>query len=844
MGVARPPLLLVVAGGMLAGDLAGGIEVAPVAALAALASAMLLILLPWRRARQLRTTVALALAAFGLACAAADKVYNPGLPPDHVARLPLPARARVSGTLIAAPERRGATERFHLEVDEIDSGDGGVGASGVVLVYVRETQRDWRAGDRLRASVPLRRPRNFGNPGEFDFAGYLARRGVYVTAFAADDSAFEALGGVSPPVGAALHRWRRGLRRLFSEALSAETASVLRALIIGDAAGLPEDLQQAFGRSGVRHVLTISGLHVSMVAAAGYGAIRWLLARSSWLLLAANVPKLAAALSIVPVVVYAGLAGGSLPTTRAVAMGLVFLGAAVVDRRRHLLVGLGLAAVIVMAGAPGSSREISFQLSFAAVLGLVLALDRFWPWWLAAEERRLVRLRGGGVKLWRYVAVYCAVSCGALAATLPLTAFHFNQVSLMALLANAVVVPLLGTAAVALGLVAAVVYLFLPALATLFVWLAGIAVYLGVEAVRFFAALPYAMVRVVTPTEVELVLVYGALLAAVCLRGRRRVAALALVALCVCVDVVWWYGERLHPNELRITFLSVGQGDSAVVELPGGEVMVVDGGGQGGGTFDVGERVVAPFLWSRRIASIDRLVVTHPQYDHYGGLGYLAENFAPREFWSSGALSTSVSYAKLLASVRRNGIGEREVRSGERLRVGGASVRVDFPPAESEGFGVNDRSLVLSLFYGGVRILLTGDIEALAEGLLVRTAPGLCSAVVKVPHHGSASSSTPSFVRAVRPRLAVVSAGYDNRYGFPSARVLGRYAAQSSAILRTDLDGAVEIRVDSSGSLRARARASREWLTLGGFAECSPEANPRNQIDTHVDSGISEKGDA
>jgi competence protein ComEC len=284
--------------------------------------------------------------------------------------------------------------------------------------------------------------------------------------------------------------------------------------------------------------------------------------------------------------------------------------------------------------------------------------------------------------------VYFAVSSAALAATTPLTAFHFNQISLMALVSNAVVVPLLGSAAVALGLIAAVAHAVLPALAVGCVWLAGVFIYIGVAAVRVFAAIPYASVFVVTPTKIEIALMYGALLAGVCLRGRNRAAALAVIAGLVCADAAWWYGERRHPDELRVTFLSVGQGDSAVVEFPGGEVMVVDGGGLGGSTFDVGARVVAPFLWSRRIAGVDVVVATHPQWDHYGGLQFLAENFEPREFWSSGSISTAPAYSRLLGALADRGVGERRMRRGDRVEIGGVDIEVASPGDDGVGYGI------------------------------------------------------------------------------------------------------------------------------------------------------------
>lgn len=816
--ILRIPALLLVAAGMVAGDLVAVVEAAPAVAIAALVAALAALLVPWSSRRSLRVAAGLWLLSFGYACAAALGVYGGVSAPDDVARLRLPAKVTVFGRVAAEPDRRGATLRLLVDLDSVDTGSGRAKVSGRILLYVRQAGHPWAVGERLRAPVSLRHPRNFGNPGEFDYRAYLARRGVHVTGFAFDDSGFELLEAAPPGIAAPVSRWRDQLRQMFTRVLPGESGAVLRALILGEAGALPEDLRRAFARSGVRHVLTISGLHVGLVAAGSYSLLRWLLSRSRWLLLVGNVPKIAVVASIVPVVGYAQLAGGSLATTRAVVMALVFLGAVVVDRRRHLLVSLAAAAIALIIASPGATQEISFQLSFAAVLGLVVVLQRFWPWWLRHEEERLVRLRGPGARLCRPIAVYFVVSGAALAATMPLSAFYFNQVSIMALLANAVVVPLLGSIAVALGLAAAFLHALVPAIASALVWLAGVAISVGIAAVRLFAAVSFAAFSVVTPTKLELALLYGGMLAGLQLGGRRRMVALAAVAALLCVDAAWWVRERFHGDELRVTFLSVGQGDSAVVEFPGGEVMVVDAGGLMAQTFDVGERLIAPYLWSRRIATVDHLVVTHPQWDHYGGFNFLAEQFSPKELWSTGAQSSSAAYARLLERLRQAGARRRVLQRGDRMEIGGAEVSVDSPAAGTETFGINDRSLVLSLVYARRKVLLTGDIEAPSEAFLVgASGDDLRSTVIKVPHHGSGTSSTAAFVAAVQPRLAVVSAGFGNRYGFPAPQVLGRYAAVSSQVLRTDLDGAVEVRIDTHGTVRGRAWEHGGWRMLSAM---------------------------
>jgi competence protein ComEC len=774
-----------------------------------------------------RRRAGLAVLGLTLGQLAAAPVYRPRFPIDHIVRAPMHARIQLDAVLSADPESNGERARLWLSTQQLDDGRGWRPVQGAVVLTVRHLENQWIAGDILRLRVTLRRPRNFGNPGEFDVEGYWARRGIYVTAFAEDDAGFERVGHVDGSAWEWLARWRRGVGALFRQTLPEPQAAVLSALIIGTEAALPPPLRTAFSRAGVSHVLSISGLHVALVAAAGYALFRWMLARSRWLLLTANVPKLAAALSAVPVLLYAGIAGSNVATTRSVVMILVFVGAVVVDRQRHLLVSLALATLIILATSPGSSLEISFQLSFVAVLGLVLAMQRFWPWWRGWEEAHLLRLRGWRGRLWRPVAVYLAVSVTAWVATTPLTAFHFNQVALVALAANAVAVPLLGSAAVALGLLAAMVYVVSQPAAQVLTLIAGPFVQLGIWVVEGCAAWSYAAVRVVTPTRFELAVLYGGLFALLHLSGRRRVWSVACLTLLALADGGWWYLDRYHRTALRVTFLSVGQGDSAVVEFPGAAVMVIDGGGLGGAGFDVGERVIAPFLWSRKIAHVDYLALSHPEWDHYGGLAFLAEHFSPREFWSNGTAAASQRFVRLQQALADHGVERVVLARGDQRRIGAVDAVVQSPPLQLRGLSVNDQSLVLSLAWGAARILFPGDVEVPAEAAMVAGGDGtLGSTVLKVPHHGSHTSSSARFLDAVAPRLAVVSAGFENRFGFPHRDVVRRYAAHHCALARTDLDGAVQVRLDARGEVaisRHRDVHDDQALTRASVDSVSPQ---------------------
>lgn len=811
--LARSPPLLVVAAGLVVGDAAAGRWPMPygVAAIASIALGVAVLLY--------RPGLARRGGLFILACSygalAAEHVYRPGLSATHVVQFAGRAPVAVEGRLDGDPVARGERVAFYVSVQHVDSGRGWQAASGLIRLTVRHVAGRWLDGDRIRVRTTLRQPRNFGTPGEFDYVAHLARRQVYVTGYVDDDASIELVARADRGFGTSLVRWRQRVGDLIDATLAPTAAAVLRALIIGKEDGISNQLRQAFSRAGVSHVLSISGLHVGLVASAAYATQRWLLARSEWLLLASNVPKLAVVSSIVPVLLYANIAGSNVATTRSVVMILVFLGAVVVDRRRHLMVSLAVAAIGVIVTAPGSSLDISFQLSFVAVWALALANQRFWAWWPGFAELRLLRLRTDWrARLWRPLLLYAVVSSSALAATTPLTALHFNQVSLIAPLANLLVVPVLGSAAVMLGLLAAFCEPLSHGLAGLVVRLAGICVTLGVWLVEHFAALPGAALRLPTPRLGELLLSYVLLGLVLYASGRTRRIGVALALVLMLVDIVNRCVFEDTAGELRVTFLSIGQGDAAVVEMPDGKVAVIDGGGIGDGSFDVGERVIAPFLWWRGITRVDIVSISHPQFDHFGGLRFVVQQFAPREVWTSGRVANGTRYEQLAGSLRDNAVRAIVLRAGNWRDYGDVRIRVRGPSEANPAHDLNNDSLVLQLEYAGRRVLMTGDIEAPAETQLLQSSAGLASDVLKVPHHGSRTSSTPAFLAAVSPHLAVVSAGFQNRFGFPDAHVVRRYLAHGSIVARTDIDGAVEVRIGKDGAVRYRRYARGQELTV------------------------------
>lgn len=800
---ARP--LVWAASGLLAGQCAGPAFFLP---LTVIFAAVALPAFLFRRGSRHGALLAVAFAAALVGAAETAGLHDPDLGPDHVRRL-VGSTADLRGRIAARPSRGGSGTRLAVEIETVRRGETWEAIRGRVLVTVRSPSFSWKRGDRVEARLRLREPRNFGNPGEFDYVAYLARRGIHVTAFAPDDRLWKRTADGERGLSGRLERWRDDAARFIQETLAEPEASILGALLLGESAAVGAEVRERYARAGVSHVLAISGLHIGLVVGSAYAAAYWLLARSEWILLRTTVPKLALVLTLPPVFLYTVLAGGGVATLRASFMTGLVVVAVLLDRRRDWLSALAFAAMVVSFLLPGAVFEVSFQLSFAAVLAIILGAGRIRAMWDAWEERRLLRLRRGPWRLLRGLVLYQAVTLSALLGTAPLVAWHFNRASIVGLIANSVVVPVIGIVPVSAGLLAVLLSPFAPWLAEALLRLAGSVVSVADVLVRFFAAVPGGSPRVVTPSSFELALLY-ALLGSFLLRPRRlRRLFVASCLILLAADAAWWYAQRFHGSALTVTFISVGQGDSTLIEFPGGEVMIVDGGGLSP-TFDTGERIVAPQLWRRKIARIDTLVLTHADFDHFGGLGFLAREFAPRDFWWNGSPGHGERFAAFRASLRNTRAFAAE--RGRRRSIGGVEVAILHPDPAVHGSD-NDRSLTLRLAYGPTAVLLPGDLEAGGELALVTAARHeLASTVLKVPHHGSRTSSTPLFLAAVAPTLAVVSCGYDNRFGFPHPRVLEAYSSRNIEVLRTDRDGAISVRIEPEGGITVTRGSSLDRI--------------------------------
>jgi competence protein ComEC len=691
----------------------------------------------------------------------------------------------------------------------------------------------------VRVTGRIRFPYRLGDIGEFNYQAYLERRGIGATIVIPPHPRrrmIERIGYAPIFPGSQIEAIREHIRTFIKAGLRYPESAEMMALVIGDRGGIDDALRQRFALTGMAHLLVISGLHLSFVAMAAFAIARLLFGLIPGMLETGRANKAAALVAAVTVAAYSTIAGHHISTSRALVMVLSYVLAIVADRGREAIASLALAAIVICLMFPGSSADLGFQLSFASVTVIVLGMRHFLRWWRnnAPESIR------GDAGAWPYripamVAGACAVSFWAMIGTAPLTAFYFNQISFIGLIANVVVVPIMGLCGTVCGLIASLLSFFVPGLAAMMLTAGGWMLALGTWLAGWFLDWPLSWTRIFTPTIVELAIAYGLIALWLALprpdrtplplpprplpRGYRF--AFAALLLAAMADAGWWTWDRYFDPDLRIAFLSVGQGDAAVVRFPGSRVMLVDAGGSFAKGYDPGERIVAPYLWSHKILHVDYLALSHPDFDHFGGFDFIARNFSPNVFWTSGPPRAAPSYQKLLNTLTAAHVRMRSLDgSSAPLKIGGVRLRCLGPERDAAGLR-NNTSMVLLIGYGSTTVLFPGDIEAAGERALIEAGGGLHATVLKVPHHGSITSSSEAFLGAVNPELAVISLGYLNRFNFPAPDVIARYQALGIDLLRTDLDGEVE--------LYASRDSARIWTYRHGWTRIGLSASQANR---------------
>jgi len=764
---------------------------------------LLCVLLIWRTIRG-RNCLFLPIAIFlALGLLASTTIPNPDQPPSGIRQLLQHKSVVLMGTVYHTPQRGPSHTRIRLHLEAFKEGKDWRPVSGNLLVNIRECQGDWPVGQRLIGKVRLRPVRNFNNPGGFDYRQYLANNRIWLRGYVQRDADLVPLDKPEKSCVHLLHQVRLRSRAFLEARLPPEHAGLYRALLLGERFALSTDLREVLYNSGVGHLLAISGLHLGLVAGFAFLMFHFVLARTPAVSGRWGARPGAALAAFFFALAYGLLTGMGLPALRATIMLAVFSVALVIQRERDLLNSLLLAALLILILYPDALFAASFQLSFVGVFTLIRVLPLLpAPQILSHQLGREGKFRRLGPRFYQFV-------CGSILLSLytaPVALYHFHRLTPAGIFVNLVAVPLVGFLILPAGLLALVFLILSPFLAGFLLKLGSLGLNLVIFTATQFSSLSWATLWPGTPQAWQVGLAYVVLLVPFIKAPRRWRAGIFMAGSLLLLITAWPISGHFGSEQsfLRVTYLDVSQGSSAVVEFPGKTAMLIDGGGFYGSSFDLGRHVVAPYLWRRRIRSLEAVVLTHPHPDHFKGLIFVVRHFPVKQFWYSKVHVGHRGFFELVNTLARKNVhclGPEELKSPPNMH--GVNVRILHPPPDftsSSGMPtaaeLNNLSVVLRLNYKNVSFLFPGDIEKEAEYRLARLPAFEPVDVLLVPHHGSRTSSSLPLLRRLQPRIAVYSVGFDNRFHLPAHEVRKRYATLGIQTYRTDRDGAITIVTD------------------------------------------------
>lgn len=731
------------------------------------------------------------------------------LPPDHVAHLP-EGEFMLEGVISSFPEGKNGRQSFVLAAERAVLETGSRPVSGKVRISMEATPAPLHYGDHLRLAGRFHPPSGLRNPGGFDYEDYLVREGIHVVGSARKSDRVWLLGNNGAALLRTIDEWRNNIRAEAERSLTGPDRAVFLAMTIGDERYVDDAVRDAFMVSGTTHILSISGSHVGLIAFLLYNMIRLsfrilpasLLLRATLLV---NPSRVAALLTIPVVVFYTLLAGAETPTVRSAIMVVVYLTAILIGRGSQPLNSLALAALLTFLFDPQALFSISFQLSFLTVLLICLAVEEKREKGLAELLEKETWQRRLRKRFYAWLRMTAAASLG----TLPLVACYFNSLPWVGMIANALIVPLAGFVVVPLGLISAVIGMARPEHALPLAAWNQQSLDLFYRTVELFAAIPGAEVHCPSPSPLFVMALFGLLTAWYFIRSRLLLAG--TVASCLLLIVPFF-----TPTDMKRTtvdFLDVGQGDCTLVRLPGGKIVLIDAGGASRDRFDMGRRTVAPFLWDRGIRRLDVVILSHYNADHAGGMPYLMRHFEIGEIWEGVGQTYNPLRQEIMRLAGEHRIPVRRVKRGDHIDLSGTFVDILNPPRHSvDPDNANSRSIVVRIATPEMSVLFTGDADEAAETAMVDILSP--TDVIKVPHHGSRTSSSEASLKQIRPAVAVVSIGRYNSFGHPAPEVMARYSEIGSRIYRTDRDGALRLIAEKQADRRLLTAVTFNELTL------------------------------
>lgn len=724
----------------------------------------------------------------------------------------------IKGKINEMPRRYPSKTYLFVDVESVYSDNQWMPSEGKVRVAVANNCPLMYFGDEAIIETKLKAPGKYSNPGAFDYRKYLAAQGVYVTGYVFNGAGIK----ITRYRGWGVRRWIQNLREKFSRRVvgigsNSPASDVLRALVIGDRWAVSKRLNDNYSRAGVAHILSVSGLHLSIIAMLFYTVIFWLLKRSEKLMLTIEVKRVAAILALIPMAVYTELAGAETPALRSAIMVAVLLTAWAINRLSDLPSSIAGAAIAILVIWPGALIEAEFILSFAAVIVIASIIPTM-------QFRFPIPDRLKGIsylqKFKRSIIFIILVGTAIFFAITPIISSMFHNLQYLSPFTNLIFIPIFGYVILPIGLAAVFFYPLFTPLCDLLIKIDLRIIEWANDLVDWFAGFPGTNLPIPYLDTIQIALIFILVIAVIKALGPREnycklykiVSAAILCALVIYSSVV---NILARHKGLEVVFLDAGLGSATVISSASGHTILIDAGGKSG-EFSAGEMIIDPFLRYKNIRNIDVIIISHPHNNNVGGLEWIIDNIPVGEIWMADADYPEEYADRIIVAAQQYEIPVRKL-SVERADIKFDELMVEtlWPPNgyKPEKASIDAGSLVLKINNSYSSMLLMGGAKENIQDQILKGAKPLKSDVMSVADIDEENSISPAFVKMAQPYIAITGGAASGRTTLrddDNLKNLRRYGVE---IFNLHIDGAIRIRYADSDAAVSRWNG-KKWQTI------------------------------
>lgn len=645
-----------------------------------------------------------------------------------------------------------------------------------ILINIKMSQDipSMKYGDSLYIEGEFKQPEEARNYKGYNYKQYLKTKKIIGTV------ELEKAKILKSSNGSFIHNIQKYIRDTINGTLTDEEGNLLLAILLGDKDKLSEDIQESFKTSNLSHMLAVSGAHVSYIIL----GLTYVLQNS---IIGKKNGKI---VCMIFLLAFMAITNFTPSVTRACIMAILTLLSSIIYRKSDVYTNISVAALITLIFNPYSLLDLGFQLSYGGTIGIIIFIKR-------------IQGKKSNSKVINYIKQMALVSIYANIIIIPIMMYHFNTVSFTFIISNIMASPIL-------GIIVITGFLFIIASITVKPLTRLIAIFIKpilsilIKISQICSKLPFSNILVVTPYMFNVISYYAIIL--YCIKSKKNNKCKIIICLLIVLILINFI-IYIFPQKLRIFFIDVGQGDSTLIITPDKKTVLIDGGGSD--SFDVGEKVLLPYLLDRRILKIDYVLISHFDTDHCGGILTIMEKVKVKNIIISEQAEHSENYERFKKLMIHKKIRLIEVKKGDKIKIGRYSeFKILFPTSRllSEN-PLNNNSIVAQFNYNNFKMLFTGDIEKLAEQQILKAEKAEIRAdILKVAHHGSKTSSIPEFIKAVKPKIALIGVGKNNTFGHPNQQTIKNLENIKCRIYRTDLQGEIIIKIDQKGRMNVKSK--------------------------------------